>query len=163
VDISLTAIAAVVGIIAGYLAIRNNMVRLKINNTTTEMVTKSENGKVREIGEDITITVSNVGSKTVTIMNTYCKAGIKKRYLNWNLFKPDKGTKLPTKLEEGDRAIYYLSRDFVFSCFDEFKKRHPYLPSILVAKYLFKFGVLTMTEKKYESRFCRTVQKRLLR
>lgn len=161
-NMDVTVIAAIVGTITDYLAIRNNIVRIKIHSTTSVTTTKPKDVEVKEIGEDITITVNNIGSKTVTIMNIYCKNGIKEYYLHWNLFKPDKGTKMPTKLQEGDRAIYYLPRDFVLNCFDEFKKKHPYIPPSVIAKYLLKFGVITMTEKKYESRFCRTVQKRLL-
>lgn len=172
-----TSIITLLGGIAAYLTIRDKIVRLKISTQTGVTTTRPQGVDVREIDREITITVTNVGSKTVSILNLYCKTGIGENGLFLPLYveetpgKPfslpklavkDYGDKMPTKIGEGDRADYRLPRDYIISCYESFVKRHPFIPKIIIVKYLFKFGIRTTSGNKYESTFNKTIQKRLL-
>lgn len=159
----LTAIGTISAVIfALWLARRDNKINLDVSvNITRHILIANE--PIPDDNEYLSITVTNLGVRDATITSSGWQFGIfkKQSFIQIYDFSNPYITRLPKKLNDGDRAELFIS-------IDDFKKNKDFLNSIYdvyLSRLWFiflKFNIYTSTGKVFNTRLNSRVRKKFL-
>lgn len=145
-------------IVALYFARRDRKIRLAVRAGHRLMVTPGEKGRP----EFIYIGVVNIGHREAQIIYIGWKWGFLKKHYAIAMFNEGLSSALPTKLRDGEEALYFLSLEEDKQLLKKFAKGMKLLPYPRIQSYFVKVQVSTSTNVTFEKRIEKGLRKMLV-
>ncbi len=156
---ALGTIAAV--IVALYLSNREKRIRLRVSAGHRMLIIPGQN--IQEENEFLVINIVNIGYRSAIITNIGWKVGFIKKQLGIQMTINDGYSKrIPTKLNEGEEANYYIplntETNWINNFLNNFLQPHPRLR----LKFT-KIQAFTSIGKTFESRIEKNLEQKILK